>query len=316
MKILLMIPVKNEEKTLEDVIKQSATEIKKNINCQLEIVVVNDHSTDNSVLIAKKNSSLVIENNQGGLGNSFQLGLKYALENNFDVMITIDGDSQFSPSDLNKILNPIITEEADFVTGSRFLKDSNLQNIPKIKLWGNKLMSLLISGFLNQKYTDVSCGLRAYNREALLNLNLFGEFTYTQETFLNLSFKNLKIKEVPITVNYFSDRKSRIARSLTKYTWNTLKIIVKAIIYYKPTKLFGRLSLLLAIISFPILTILGIRYLITGLITPYKGFALLSLMLLILSFISLTAGLFLQSLSKIQLTTEKILYYERKKMHN
>lgn len=68
-----------------------------------------------------------------------------------------------------------------------------------------------------QHFTDTPCGFRAYSREAVLRLNLFGHFTYTQEVFLDLANKGLKIEKVPIKVRYYKDRKAKNSVSLIGY---------------------------------------------------------------------------------------------------
>ena len=72
--------------------------------------------------------------------------------------------------------------------------------LPAIKKWGNRGVARIVQLLSGQRFRDVSCGFRAYGREALLNLNLFGKFTYTQETILALSFKELRIAEVKRTI--------------------------------------------------------------------------------------------------------------------
>ena len=72
--------------------------------------------------------------------------------------------------------------------------------MPALKRWGNGMMARLVSRLAGQKFHDVSCGMRCYGRPALLSLNPIGRFTYTQEVFLNLAFKQLRIAEVPLAV--------------------------------------------------------------------------------------------------------------------
>jgi succinate dehydrogenase hydrophobic anchor subunit len=122
----------------------------------------------------------------------------------------------------------------------------------------------------------------------------------------------MKMMEIPVRVRYFKNRQSRIARNLFHYAWQTVKIIFKSVIYYRPLRAFGILSFFLLIIGLPIMIILGIRYLLTDTITPHKALGIISLVLVIMSFVSFVVGMILQLLSRIQMNIDKILYHERK----
>ena len=93
-----------------------------------------------------------------------------------------------------ELIIPILNHEADVVIGSRFQKESP-KNIPKIKLVGNKIFSKLVSWLVGQKFTDTQTGFRAYSKDALLNISVVNDFTYTQEALIDLKFKNLRILE-------------------------------------------------------------------------------------------------------------------------
>src|SRR3989344_7787053 len=241
MKLIFIIPAYNEEKTVAQVIRGIPSVVPG--IAKKEIVVVNDGSFDGTAKVAKEAGAEVVSHIKNlGLGVVFSTGIKEALLRGGDLMLTIDADGQFNPKDISKLIQPIVNSEADLVLGSRFMGKSPRLTLTGIKLIGNKLMSKFISMVCGQKFFDVSCGLRAYSREALLNLNIFGKFTYTQEVILNLSFKNLTIKEVPISAEYFPERVSYITGNLNKYIFNSLKIIFRTILDYLPIRFFGGLG--------------------------------------------------------------------------
>jgi len=190
---------------------------KKILGIKTEVLVVNDGSKDKTEFKAKQAGAFIINHSiNRGLGQTFQTGIEKAIELDADIMVNIDADGQFNPKEISKLIAPIINKEANFVASDRFynLESNNLvkpHNMPLIKYWGNLLMANLISFLSNQKFNDVSCGFRAYDRKTLLSLNLIGKFTYTQESFLDLATKGLRIKTVPVNVKYFTDRKSRVA---------------------------------------------------------------------------------------------------------
>lgn len=311
-RILVFIPARNEAASVGEVINNIRPATMNILGSSPDVLVIDDGSSDNTSQIARDNGAIVIQHEINiGLGNAFREAVNFALDSNYDLMLTIDGDGQFDEKEAGKLIKQL-AEGYDFATGSRFLPDSKISGMPKIKILGNRLMSKLISSILGKIYFDVSCGYRVYNRKALLHLNLFGGFTYTQEVFLNLGYKKIRIKEVPISVKYFSDRKSRIASNLFVYGRQTTNIIFQSVIYYRPMKLFGALSALLFTISFPVATIITIRYYLTDLITPYKGFGIASVLFLILSFISLIVGIILQNTSRLQLSIDELIYLTRK----
>ncbi|MBU1177535.1 glycosyltransferase family 2 protein, partial [Patescibacteria group bacterium] len=225
MKLFIIIPAYNEENSIVEVIEK----IPKNIEGvdEIKILVINDGSTDDTIKKVKleTNASIISHCQNKGVGAAFHSGIDYALEEKANIVVNIDADGQFDPSDISKLINPILKNQADFVTASRFIDNNFIPKMSKTKFWGNKKVACLISWLVKKKFYDVSCGFRAYNKEALLNLNLFGQFTYVQEVFLDLSFKGLRIKEIPIKVKYFSGRKSRIFKGVFHYAFNTLKII-------------------------------------------------------------------------------------------
>ena len=219
MKLIIYMPALNEEEGISDVIKSLPKKIE-GID-EIKVLVVDDGSTDDTAKKAKQSDADVVSHNVNkGVGSAFQSAVQYALENEADILVSIDADRQFNSEQIPDIIKPILKNKADMVTGNRF-EDGMPKDMPKSKYWGNTQMSRLISIISGQKFRDVSCGFRAYNREALLRLNLFGAFTYTQETILDMVFKGLRIVEFPVDVIYFKDRKSRVAGSIVKYAFRT-----------------------------------------------------------------------------------------------
>ena len=116
--------------------------------------------------------------------------------------------------------------------------------MPWIKSWGNRMMSRLVSNLAGQKFYDVSCGMRCYHRRAALQLYLLARFTYTQEVFLNLAFRQLRIVEVPIRVRgQRLHGQSRVAGNLWHYALRTTIIIFRSYRDYHPLRFFGALAL-------------------------------------------------------------------------
>jgi len=314
MKLIIIIPAYNEEKTVGSVI----SEIPKGILriSEKEIIVIDDGSTDNTAKVAKEAGAEVISHPENrGVGAAFSTGVKEVLLRKADIMVSIDADNQFDPRDIPKLVQPILDNKADFVIGSRFKKELLAPQMSKIKLFGNRLMAKFISWVCGQKFSDVSCGFRAYSKEALLNLNLFGRFTYTQEAILNLSFKDLKMLEVPVRVKYFPDRISFISGNLRKYVFNAMKIIFRTILDYKPLKIFGGIGIFIFLVGFIFDIWMLSIFFKTGQFTPYKYVGILGLTLNIFGMSLLVVGLIADMLNRIRLTQERALYYQKKKIY-
>ncbi|XOU94213.1 MAG: glycosyltransferase [Candidatus Kerfeldbacteria bacterium] len=312
MKLLVTLPALNEEKSIKVVIEKIPNKID-HISV-VDVLVLNDGSSDNTASYAIQAGARVISlKHNMGLGFIFQKGVEEAIKGDYDIMVNIDADGQFNPHDIVKLIMPIINEEASFVTASRFIDKELIPKMPGMKKWGNKMVAHLISYISGKKYYDVSCGFRAYSKEALLNLNLFSKFTYTHETFLNLSFKDLIIHEVPIEVR--GEREfgnSKMASSLWKYGYNIFNTIFRTALDYKPLKFFGWGGILLFVAGLILDIFIGGRFLITGLVTPYKTIGFVGLFLNVFGLMLLIVGLLADMINKVRLTQERLLYFWKK----
>jgi glycosyltransferase involved in cell wall biosynthesis len=200
MKLAVIIPAYNEEKTIAQVIREIPRNIE-GIN-EVEVLVIDDGSTDNTIKEARNAGALVASHTKNeGLGISFSTGIREALKRGADIIVNIDADNQFDSNDIPKLVKPILENRADMVTGTRFKEGKIIPNMSELKRRGNKFFVWLVNLMTGSKFTDVSCGFRAYSRNTALYLNLFGRFTYTQEVFLDLVNKNKQIEEVPINRN-------------------------------------------------------------------------------------------------------------------
>lgn len=307
-KLLVIIPAFNEEEKIREVIQKIPGNLK-GIS-KIDVLVIDDGSTDNTSKIAKDLGVKVIKNYFNmGVGAAFARGLQYALDNNFNLMVNIDGDAQFNPKDISKLIKPIVGNSADFVTASRFINKDYFPKMPLSKFWGNKLMSILISKLIGKKFYDVSCGFRAYSQRALLSLNLQGRFTYTQETFIDLSFKRLKIIEVPVKVKYFSSRNSKIASNLFIYAIKTLKIILGTYRDYRPLSFFSGVAIFFFLISVFFGSILLWTFFTRGTFSPNIWSGFVGGTFLFIAIIFLVVGLSADIINRIRINQENILYY-------
>ncbi len=316
MKLVVTIPALNEEKTIGLVIEGVPKKIP-GIN-EIEVIVVNDGSTDRTAEEAANAGALVVTlHNRPGLGKVFGTGFERAMRRGADIIVNIDGDGQFDPADIAKLVQPIIDGEADFVTCSRFADPALRPTMPTVKYWGNKAVTSIINWVCGGTcFSDVSCGFRAFNREAAYRLTLFGRFTYTQETFIDLFGKGLRMAEVPLLVRGVREHgKSRIANSIVKYATNSLPIILRAMRDIQPLKFFGGIAGLLFVPGFLTGAFVTGWYLLNGKTTPFSNLIPISGVLITLAFLLFVLALLADMLGRHRKISEELLYLARRKMY-
>ncbi|MDY0097353.1 MAG: glycosyltransferase family 2 protein [Candidatus Dojkabacteria bacterium] len=313
MKLIIYMPALNEEDGISEVIKSLPKKID-GID-EVKILVVDDGSTDSTAKIAKQSGADVVSHTVNkGVGRAFQSAVQYALESGGDILVSIDADRQFNSDQIPHIIQPILNKEADMVTGNRF--ESGIpENMPKSKYWGNEQMSKLISLISGQRFRDVSCGFRAYSREALLRLNLIGAFTYTQESILDMVFKGLRVVEFPVDVIYFKDRKSRVANSVIKYAFRTSNIILSTLRDYKPMVFFGGMGGILLGMGAILEIFLFTYYFIQDTYYPYKTIGFIGFGFLIFGLLLVIVGLLANMFNRVRINQEKILYELKKERY-
>jgi glycosyltransferase involved in cell wall biosynthesis len=280
---------------------------------QVEILVINDGSRDHTISVAKKAGAnkVVSHKKNKGLGHAFRTGIENALEMGADVIVNIDADGQFNPMDIPRLVKPILKDQADMVTCTRFYYKP--PKMPRIKKFGNKRFTNLVNRLTGQRFTDTQCGFRAYSREAALRLTIFGGHTYTQEVFLDLIYKGMKIKEVPCKVRGERRGKSRVVSNIPAYSIRSIVLLIRAYRDFRPLKFFGKLGLILFIPGVIIGLILGFRWLIYHVITPYMSFVYIGVVFIMVGALLLVMALIADMYSRQRLLQEEILYRLKKK---
>lgn len=216
-KIAIIVPCYNEE----DNILALFHEIKNTSFPDFMDVVpvfVNDCSKDNSVNILRdhKINHLDLPVNLG-IGGAVQTGFKYAFNNHFDIAVQMDGDGQHPPTELLKILEPIIKKEADVVVGSRFLTQEGFQS-SYMRRVGINFFKWLNWKLVGAKINDSTSGYRALNRSALHVVNDYYPDEYPEpEAIILYQLSGLKIKEVQVNMRERQGGESSIRAYKTIY---------------------------------------------------------------------------------------------------
>jgi glycosyltransferase involved in cell wall biosynthesis len=323
MKLVVTIPALNEEATIAHVVNGVPRKIPG--VSEVEVIVVNDGSTDRTAEEAANAGALVVTlHNRPGLGKVFGTGFERAMRRGAVIIVNIDGDGQFNPTDIQKLVQPLLRDEADFVTCSRFADPELWPSMPGVKFWGNRVVTNIINWVCGgTKFTDVSCGFRAFNREAAYRLTLFGRYTYTQECFIDLFSKGMRIAEVPLHIRGVREHgKSRMASSILKYATNSLPIILRAMRDIQPLKFFGGIGASLFFPGIALLLFVSGWYLYTSatrgraMTSPFTQLITLGGVLVTLGFLLGVLALLADMMGRHRRISEELLYLARRKIYS
>lgn len=314
MKLVVNLPAFNEEEKIAETIKRIPRQIP-GVD-EVFVQVVDDGSKDKTVELAQQAGADFVHSHRvnRGIGKTFRTSVEKALRNGVDIMVNMDADGQFDPNDIQTLIKPILDGEVDMVSADRFSK-STAENIPWVKNFLNRIAAWIIGSFMNTEISDLTCGFRAYSREALLRLNLPGEFTYTQEVIIDLLGKNMKIKWVPVKVKYFPERKSRVVRSIYKYVNNSFKIILKAVRDVRPMKFFGLPGMFLILISLVLFGIFIYFYLPEFKITPYRNYLIFGIAFFLVGLQFVVFALVADMIKSGRKLTEDLMYQTKKEKY-
>ena len=194
MKILIIVPAYNEALNIEKTI----ADLNKNAN-EYDYVIINDCSKDNTKEICKKNKFNVISLPVNyGLTSGIQIGMKYAVENDYDIAIQFDGDGQHQAKYLKELVKEIKNKNCDIAIGSRFVTKKKPFTMRMI---GSNLIQLAIKLVTWKKIADPTSGMRAYNKKVIKEFATNSSLTPEPDTLVYMLKKGMKIKEVQVEMS-------------------------------------------------------------------------------------------------------------------
>lgn len=213
-KICVLIPVLNESHAIGSVVESLH---KRN----LDVVVVDDGSTDDSGAIAgQKGATVIRHDTKKGKGQSLRDGFRHIVERGYDGVVTMDGDGQHDAADLEQFIQLAERERPGVIVGDRMAKPDGM---PCIRYLTNRLMSAIISMACGQKIPDTQCGYRYIDARALKNISLnCDDFEIETEMLMKAAKRGYRICCVPIKTIY-QDEESKI---------NPLKDTVRFFVYF------------------------------------------------------------------------------------
>jgi glycosyltransferase involved in cell wall biosynthesis len=306
MKLIIQIPCLNEEATLPATLIDLPRSIP-GIDT-VEILIVDDGSTDRTVDVARRFGVHHIVSNRHNLGlaRSFSRGIEECLRRGADIIVNTDGDNQYSGADIAKLVQPIVEGRADIVVGDR--ETRKVAHFSPLK----KLLQALGSGVMSKltgvHLPDAVSGFRAFSREAALKTNIVSPFSYTLETVIQAASKKLKIVSVPVATNG-KTRDSRLFTSIPAFVSRQLKTLVLMYVMYRPLRAFCAMGLVLALVgAAPIARFL--YFYASGDGSGHLQSLVLGGMLVVMSFVAFATGLLADVVSRnrqlLEITLEKV----------
>jgi len=231
-KLIIMIPCLNEEKTLP-IALAALPETIEGID-EIELLVINDGSADKTVDVAKEHGvhHILDFKYKKGLAHAFITGILEAAKLGADYVVNFDADNQYNAGDIPKLLAPLLHEQADMVVGERFIKEN--ANFSWLKKKLQRLGSFTIRKLAKTDIKDTPSGFRALNRHAMITLQVFNSFTYTNESLINATDLELMVVGVPIRSNPEVLRPSRLFKSTFKYIVKNGTIVLRLYLLYNP----------------------------------------------------------------------------------
>ena len=246
MKLIIQIPCYNEAKTLEIALNDLPKDIE-GID-EIEYLIINDGSKDNTVEVAKKWGVHYIVNfkRNKGLAKGFVAGLDACLRNGADIIVNTDADNQYCGADIEKIIRPIVDGKVDIVIGERPIDKTEHFSFLKKQL--QHLGSWVVRRASNTQIPDAPSGFRAYSRDAAMKMNVINEYTYTLETIVQAGRNKMAITSVPVRTNP-ELRESRLFKSMFGYVKKSMLTIIRAFLMYKPLKFFATLGIITTLLG-------------------------------------------------------------------
>jgi glycosyltransferase involved in cell wall biosynthesis len=292
LKLVIMIPCLNEEKTLPTVLKT----IPKRISGidKIEILVIDDGSTDKTVEVAKENGveHFIHHRKNQGLAYSFRVGLREALSLGADIIVITDGDNQYPQERIPDLIKPILNGNADTVIADRQVQ--TIEHFSPAKKLLQNIGTKVLNIAAGTKVPDGTSGFRAYSKNAAIQLNQVTRWGYAMETTIQAGNKRHAIEFITIKTNP-KTRESRNFKSSWQHVRRSSVTIFRSFVMYRPYAVFMTLGFVLLVLGLIPFAHYYYLYLTTGARVYGGAHHLQSLIigsvLLVGSFISFTLGI-------------------------
>jgi len=196
-RILAIVPALNEVENIGHVVEELT-----NTSLWLDVLVIDDGSTDQTAAVARAHGAKVISLPVNlGIGGAVQTGFLYAMRNHYDVALQVDGDGQHRAEEIKKLVNPVLLGTTDVTIGSRFLSKTSY-----VSAWSRRfgiyLLSKTIQSVVHKTYTDPTSGFRAYNQKALRIVSTHYSTDYPEpDSIVTLVKNGLRVTEISVEMD-------------------------------------------------------------------------------------------------------------------
>ncbi|PKN94477.1 MAG: glycosyl transferase [Chloroflexi bacterium HGW-Chloroflexi-6] len=254
MKVIIQIPCFNEEGSLPITLKELPQQLD-GVD-DLEWLIINDGSQDKTVDVAITNGAdyVISHINNLGLAQAFRSGMTACIHFGADIIVNTDADNQYCANDIQKLIAPILDGKAEYVIGTRPIK--NIAHWSPVKKMLQFFGSWVVRKAAQVDVVDAPSGFRAITRSAAMRLHVFNRYTYTIETIIQAGHLKISTLCIPIKTND-EMRPSRLMSGIPSYLQRSFSTIIRSFMTYDPMRFFLIPGTSLLFIT----GILGIRYL-------------------------------------------------------
>lgn len=232
-KVAIYIPAYNAAATLPRVLDRIPAEVRDKVH---EILVIDNHSEDNTYLVAAGyretkglyNLQLIRNERNVGYGGSQKIAYRRAIDQGLGGIAMLHGDAQYAPELISKLLDPILNGEADMVFGSRMSGDPRAGGMPLLRYLGNRFLTTAQNWMLGTRISEFHSGYRIYSVNALKQLpfeSLSSDYHFDTEMLILFVDQGLRVLEMPIPTHY-GDEKNYV--NIWKYG---IEVLVTTITY-------------------------------------------------------------------------------------
>ena len=312
MKLIIQIPCYNEEQTLDVTIHDLPRHID-GID-EIEYLIINDGSTDNTVERAKELGvhHIVSFTHNRGLAKGFMAGIDACLRLGADIIVNTDADNQYAGADIEKLVTPLLEGKATMVIGNR--RTDTIEHFSPLKKKLQKLGSSVVRKASGTDVTDTTSGFRSYTREAAMRLNVLSDYTYTLETIITAGADKTRIMSVDINTNP-ELRKSRLFKSMWGYIKRSGGTIIRNYVMRKPLKTF----LSIAAVFVAAALVLGVRFIVYLCLGDGGGHIQSLVLMAVLAIVGIEIGIFglvADAISGCRRVMDEALYHIKRVEYN
>jgi glycosyltransferase involved in cell wall biosynthesis len=246
MRLLIQIPCYNERNDLPTTIAALPRRL---IGIdEIFLLVIDDGSSDSTSDVAEECGAHYIARfpRNRGLAAAYTAGMEASYRLGADIVVNTDADNQYCAADIQQLIDPILSGQADIVVGDR--QTNGIVHFSWLKKLLQRAGTRLVRRAAGVHVNDATSGFRALSRRAVLTQFVHNQFSYTLETLIHAGVQGFAVQSVPVRVNG-PTRPSRLFRSIPQYLSRSIPVILRSYLAYWPDRTFLFLAILLSVLG-------------------------------------------------------------------